>query len=77
MAGKTDEQIKQYRTSKIMNIVAMRASFYRANPHRFVKDFLGIELKTFQKILLFAFNYYYFSFYIASRGHLALLFRNR
>ena len=68
MAGKTDEQIKQDRTAKIMNVIAKRVAYYRANPHRFVKDYFGIDLKLFQKILLYAFNYNYFSFYIASRG---------
>jgi len=50
----TDEQIQAQKTARIMDIVAERASFYRANPHRFVKDYLGIELKLFQKILLYA-----------------------
>ena len=50
----TDEQIQAQKTARIMDIVAERASFYRANPHRFVKDYLGIELKLFLKILLYA-----------------------
>ena len=49
----SDSQIKKNKTDKIMNIVAERASYYRANPHRFVKDYLGIELKLFQKNLQF------------------------
>lgn len=40
----SDSQIKKNKTDKIMNIVAERASYYRANPHRFVKDYLGIEV---------------------------------
>ena len=50
----TDEQIQAQKTARIMDIVAERASFYRANPHRFVKDYLGIELKLFQKIFFYA-----------------------
>lgn len=50
----TDEQIQAQKTERIMDIVAERASFYRANPHRFVKDYLGIDLKLFQKILLYS-----------------------
>lgn len=49
----SDEQIQQQKTQKIMSIVAERAGYYRANPHRFAKDYLGIELKLFQKILLY------------------------
>lgn len=35
-----------------LNQIALWTSFYRANPHRFVRDFLGIELKPFQVFLL-------------------------
>lgn len=64
----SDSQIKKNKTDKIMNIVAERASYYRANPHRFVKDYLGIELKLFQKILLFCMMHNDAFYYIASRG---------
>jgi len=64
----TDQQIKMDRTEKIMNTVARRASYYRANPHRFVKDFLGINLMLFQKILLYAMMHYDNFFFIACRG---------
>ena len=54
----TDKQIKEDRTSRIMNTVAQRASYYRANPHRFCSDYLFPDtpnfLKTFQKILIWA-----------------------
>lgn len=43
-------------------------SFYRANPHRFVKDFLGIELRIFQQILLYVMMHFNFFTYIAARG---------
>ena len=43
-------------------------SFYRANPHRFVRDFLGIELKIFQQILLYLMMHFNFLTYIAARG---------
>lgn len=64
---KTEEQIRQEKTSLIMNTVAKRASYYRANPHRFA-EVLGIHLKLFQKILLVMMFYNYFFMYIASRG---------
>lgn len=64
----TDEQIQAQKTARIMDIVAERASFYRANPHRFVKDYLGIELKLFQKILLYAMMQHDAFQQIAARG---------
>lgn len=64
----TDSQIQQDRTNTIMNIVAERASYYRANPHRFAEEFLGIQLKLFQKILLYAMMVYDNFFFIAARG---------
>lgn len=48
--------------------VARAASFYRANPHRFVKDFLHIELHWFQKIIIYAMNMNPSFCMIASRG---------
>lgn len=43
-------------------------AFYRANPQRFVEDYLGIKLKLFQKILIFMMNVSNFFCYIAARG---------
>lgn len=37
-----------------MRTVAKRAAYYRENPQRFVKDYLNITLKLFQKFLLYA-----------------------
>lgn len=65
---KTAKQIEQEKSQKIMETVAWRAGYYRANPHRFVEEVLGIHLKTFQKILLWAMNYYYYVMYLAARG---------
>ena len=65
---KTEEQIRQEKTSLVMNTVAKRAAYYRENPHRFAEEVLGLNLKLFQKILLvMMFRNYYFM-YIASRG---------
>jgi hypothetical protein len=67
--NKTDNQIKQDRTNKIMNIIAKRASYYRANPQRWVEDFIpDLHLKLFQKILLWAMNFYDNFYFVASRG---------
>lgn len=43
-------------------------SFYRANPHRFAKDYLGVKLFLYQVLLLWAMNKYSFFMYIAARG---------
>lgn len=43
-------------------------AFYRANPHKFAKEYLGINLFLYQIILLWAMNKYSFFMYIASRG---------
>lgn len=54
--------------SKFREKVKLWASFYRENPHRFADDYLGVKLKTFQKILVYlCFKYPYFTF-LASRG---------
>jgi len=52
MAGKSDSQILQDRTDVIMGIVNERCAYYRANPHRFAEEYLGLALKLFQKILI-------------------------
>lgn len=56
------------REKRILDGVDVWASFYRANPHRFAEDYLGVHLKVFQKILLFMMNICYFFCYIAARG---------
>ena len=65
---KTDKEVQQAKTEKLMNMIAERASYYRANPHRFVEEFLGIHLKLFQKILIFAMMLYDYFYFIAARG---------
>ena len=68
MAGKSDSQILQDRTDVIMNIVNERCSFYRANPHRFVEEYLGIAIKLFQKILIWAMNFFDNFYFLAARS---------
>ena len=51
-----------------MNVVAERCSYYRANPQRFVEEFLGIKLKLFQKILIWAMMVYDAFYFVAARG---------
>lgn len=56
------------RYDKILNGAARWAGFYRANPHRFAKDYLHVELRLFQKILLVMMNINIVFIYIAARG---------
>ena len=40
------------RYERIMQGIAVWTAYYRENPHRFAKDFLNLDLHTFQKIVL-------------------------
>ena len=55
---------RQHKLLRIANL----AAFYRANPHRYVKDFLHINLKLFQKILIYLMNVSDYFMFIAARG---------
>jgi hypothetical protein len=59
---------QQTKSERLMEGVGVWASFYRSNPHRFVRDYLGINLKLFQIILLYAMNFNHYFMYLASRG---------
>ena len=56
------------RRERILDGVDIWASFYRANPHRFVKDYFLINLRLFQQILLFMMDKVHYFCYIAARG---------
>lgn len=64
--GKRVKSANKY--DKTMNQIAKWASYYRANPHKFVEEYLGINLKFFQVILFFMMNSMNYFMYIASRG---------
>lgn len=64
----SDSEIMMDRTESIMNTIAFRCSYYRANPHRFCEDFLNIHLKLFQKILIYAMMVYDAFYFVAARG---------
>lgn len=65
---KTEKEIANDKAQRIMNGVATWASFYRSNPHRFCRDYLNIDLKLFQAILIYMMNISNYFMYIASRG---------
>ena len=56
------------RYKKILNGVSEWTAYYRANIHRFAHDYLHVDLKWFQKILLFIMNICLSAVYIGSRG---------
>lgn len=56
------------RQERIMAGAAVWCSYYRANPHRFAKDYLHLDLHLFQKILLVMMNISTTFVFIASRG---------
>ena len=56
------------KSERVMNGINVWCSFYRANPHRFVKDYLNIHLRLFQQIILYMMNYSTNVIYTASRG---------
>ncbi|MFQ3843282.1 terminase family protein [Staphylococcus pseudoxylosus] len=51
-----------------MENIAIWISYYRANPHRFVLDFMSINLRPFQSILLWAMIHHQYFMFLASRG---------
>lgn len=65
---KSVQEIAQDKERRIMDTIAWRAGYYRANPQRFVDEVLGIKLKLFQKILLWAMMYFNYVAYLAARG---------
>ena len=65
---KSVQEIAQDKERKLMETVARKAGYYRENPHRFAEEVLGVHLKLFQKIILWAMMHYNFIMYLAARG---------
>lgn len=65
---KSEKEIANEKSQRIMEGVAYWTAFYRCNPHRFVADYLNVKLKLFQKILLYAMMHNIYICYIAARG---------
>lgn len=65
---KSEKQLANEKSERIMQGVSYWAAFFRLNPHRFAKEYLNVNLKLFQKILLYEMMRNNFSIYIASRG---------
>lgn len=56
------------KSERMMEGVAYWAAFYRANPQRFAKEYLNVNLRLFQKILLYMMMQCTNFVYCASRG---------
>lgn len=54
--------------NKFMEKVKLWTSFYRQFPFMFAKDYINLDLKTFQKILLYCMFHFHFFMFIAARG---------
>lgn len=52
----------------LLEQVALWAAFYRANPHRWVMDFLHVKLRLFQMIVLYMMDLAATSVFIGARG---------
>lgn len=68
MGKQTLKEVINDKAQHLLNAVALWGAFYRANPHRFAKDFLNINLRTFQKINLYEMMHNVNTIYLASRG---------
>ena len=66
--GLSDQQIEQDKTNRIMSTIARKCAYYRANPQRFALDFMGVHLRLFQKILIWAMMKYDAFYFVASRS---------
>ncbi|MCY9056071.1 terminase family protein [Bacillus spizizenii] len=66
--AKTKKKNPQTNFAKTKEGFKKWTAFYRANPHRFANDYLGVKLFLYQKLLLWAMNKYSFFMYIAARG---------
>ena len=68
VSKKSSRQIEKEANDRVMQTIAWRAAFYRANPQRFVKDYLNINLKWFQAIILWSMFHFTYVMYLAARG---------
>ena len=67
-AVRVHEGAKNEHQEKVLEGVAIWASYYRANIHRFVEDYFHIQLKLFQIFLLYMMNVCSTFVFIACRG---------
>lgn len=64
----TDAEIKEAYRQKLFDGIRVWTAFYRANPQRFARDYLGLKLKWFQQVILNEMFRNVHAIYLASRG---------
>lgn len=64
----SDKELALRKSNRIMEGIGIWTSFYRSNPQRFVKEYLNINLKRFQKFLIYAMMHNKYFMFWASRG---------
>lgn len=65
---KSEKELANEKSERILNGVAAWCAYYRENPQRFVKEYLNIDLKRFQKFLIYAMMHNTHFMFWASRG---------
>ena len=65
---KSLQDVYQEKSERVMEGVSYWGAYYRKNPQRMVKEYLNINLKLFQKILIYMMMVSTNFMYIASRG---------
>lgn len=65
---KNFSEVVKEKADRLLDGVSHWATFYRLNPQRFVKDYLNIDLKLFQKIIIYLLMLSTNFMYLASRG---------
>lgn len=65
---KSLKAIFKEKVERLMEGVAYWGSYYRENPQIFAKEYLNIDLRPFQKMLLYMFFHNNFNMYIAARS---------
>ena len=64
----TEKEVANSKAEKLMNTIAFKTSYFRANPQRLVSEYFGITLKLFQKVLIYCMMKNNYLIYCASRG---------
>ena len=62
------DSLPKSKADRLQEGLLVWGSFYRANPHRFIKDYFGIDLKLFQMILIYMMFHSSIVGMIAARG---------
>lgn len=67
-SAKTIKAVYKEKSERLMEGIAYWGAFYRKNPQRFAEDYLHINLKLFQKFLIYIMMWSTNFIYIAARG---------